>query len=77
MMRQMGAKGTTWEPEDPKLEPQTVQKRKNREGRNIKTQKVEELTKSCTNERLKSENIDISFILQQKIITPRKFHNFE
>ena len=42
-----------------------------------KNQKVEKVNKSWANERLQSENIDISFILQQKIITPRKFHNFE
>ena len=40
-------------------------------------QKVEKVNKSWANERLQSGNIDISFILQQKIITPRKFHNFE
>ena len=48
MMRQMGDRGATWErsPEGPKLEPKRSQQMKTREGRNIKTQKVEKFNKS-------------------------------
>ena len=76
MMRQIGAKGATREPRGSKIGTQGVSKNEHREGRNIKTQKVEKLTnhkkkKEKVNEILKSEHVDNSFILQQKIFTPR------
>ena len=61
----MGANGGhMMSPEGPKLEPRGPQERKIEKVKNARSQKVEKLKNHVKFEKLKSGNVDISFILQ-------------
>ena len=68
------ARGPNESPEALKLEPKGFQKRKEKVT-NREAPIVEKLKNHKNKQGLKSENVDVSLILQQKLITPKKFEN--
>ena len=68
-------KGPNKSPKAVEYEPKGFQKRKIEKVPNTKSPKVDNLKKYIKMKGLKSEHVDVLFILEQKMITPRKIEN--
>ena len=68
--------GATWEPKGSKIGAEESPRTKDRESEKHKITKSRKVEKSWKFEEHKSGNVDISFILQWKLITPKKIKKF-